>query len=110
MDLMTEEICGAALENEEFVKVPPDLPPEYCQYKDEGCEYALSCLDCPFPRCFHDAPGGRRRWLKEVRDREIVRLYRAGRQPAELKIMFDVSLRTIHRAIKSSNNHLPCGK
>ena len=27
-----------------------DLPPEFCRYRDEGCELAESCLDCPFPQ------------------------------------------------------------
>ena len=48
-----------------------DLPPEYCHYRDEGCEFADSCLDCPFPKCIYDEPGGRQRWLKEQRDREL---------------------------------------
>ncbi|MFH1031210.1 MAG: hypothetical protein V1767_01365 [Chloroflexota bacterium] len=26
-----------------------DLPPEFCQYRDEGCEVATSCLRCPLP-------------------------------------------------------------
>ncbi len=36
-----------------------DLPPEYCQYRDDGCELAGSCLKCPFKRCIHDEPGGK---------------------------------------------------
>jgi len=24
------------------------------RYKDDGCEYAPSCLDCPLPKCRHD--------------------------------------------------------
>ena len=27
-----------------------DLRPEFCQYRDEGCELAGSCLNCPFAR------------------------------------------------------------
>jgi len=37
----------------------PDLKPEYCHYKDEGCEYARSCLECPYPQCLYDEPRGR---------------------------------------------------
>jgi len=51
-----------------------DLPPEYCQYRDEGCEFADSCLNCSLPKCIYDQPGGRQHWLKGLRDREIVRL------------------------------------
>ena len=52
-----------------------DLPPEYCKYRDEGCEFAKSCLNCPLPRCIYDEPGGKQRWRKGQRDREIVRLF-----------------------------------
>ncbi len=31
-----------------------DLPPEYCHYRDEGCEFADSCLNCPLSRCIYD--------------------------------------------------------
>ena len=51
-----------------------DLPPEYCHYRDEGCELAVSCLECPFPECIFELPGGKRRWLKGLRNREVVRL------------------------------------
>ena len=52
-----------------------DLPPEYCRYRDEGCEFATSCLNCPFPKCIYEQPGGRRRWLKRQRNREMARLF-----------------------------------
>ena len=39
--------------------VGSDLPPEYCHYRDEGYELAGSCLNCPFPQCVYDEPGGR---------------------------------------------------
>ena len=35
-----------------------DLPPEYCRYRDEGCELADSCLNCPLSKCIYDEPGG----------------------------------------------------
>ena len=44
-----------------------DLPPEFCRYHDEGCEFASSCLNCPLPLCVHDEPGGRQRLLKRRR-------------------------------------------
>jgi len=77
-----------------------DLPPEYCSYRDEGCEYAASCLDCPFPRCFYDEPRGRQRWLKERRNKEIRRLFARGKKIYELAPLFGVSPRTIHRALR----------
>ena len=78
-----------------------DLPPEYCQYRDEGCEFAASCLDCPFPRCIYDEPRGRQQWLKGERDREMINLFtRGGRGVGELALMFGVSQRTVQRALK----------
>ena len=47
------------LEKEEDTENEPDLPPEYCHYRDEGCEFADSCLNCPFPQCIYDEPRGK---------------------------------------------------
>ena len=81
-----------------------DLPPEYCHYRDEGCEFAVSCLNCPLPKCVYEEPGGRQHWLKGQRDREIVRrFYIEGRGVKELSSMFGISQRTVQRALK---NHL----
>jgi hypothetical protein len=103
MDLMTSEISGVISEPEkEKVKHDElDLPPEYCRYKDEGCEYAGACLDCPFPQCLYDEPRGRQRWLKELRNREINRLFESGCKVRELASRFDLSDRTVQRALKS---------
>lgn len=79
-----------------------DLPPEYCRYRDEGCELAASCLNCPFPKCIYDEPRGRQRWLKGQRDREIVRrFYNEGKGVKELALQFGVSQRTVQRALKN---------
>ncbi|MFH0769531.1 MAG: helix-turn-helix domain-containing protein [Chloroflexota bacterium] len=78
-----------------------DLPPEYCRYRDEGCELASSCLECPFTRCIYDEPGGKQRWLKRLRAREMLRLFTAeGKGTKELALMFGVSRRTVQRALK----------
>jgi hypothetical protein len=80
-----------------------DLPPEYCHYRDEGCEYAASCLKCPFPQCLYDEPRGKQRWLKELRNREIARLFGGcGWGVKELAWLFGLSQRTIQRALKST--------
>lgn len=106
MDLLTHEISGDAteLEKEKTGQDERDLPPEYCCYKDEGCEYAKACLDCPFPQCLYDEPRGRQRWLKELRNREINRFYEAGRKVRELAVMFDVSDRTVQRAVRCASH------
>ena len=79
-----------------------DLPPEYCRYKDEGCELAESCLNCPFPSCIYDEPGGKQHLLKRQRDREIVRLFKKeGKGVKELAAIFGISQRTVQRALKN---------
>jgi len=80
-----------------------DLPPEYCHYRDDGCEFADSCLNCPFAKCIYDEPGGRQRWLKRQRDRQIARLFTVeGKGVKELALMFGLSQRTVQRALKNS--------
>ena len=80
-----------------------DLPPEYCHYRDEGCEFADSCLNCPLTKCIHDEPGGRQRWLKRQRDKQIIGLFTTeGKRVKELALMFGLSQRTVQRALKHS--------
>jgi len=102
MDMVCE-ICGDTPEEteKEISQNETDLPPEYCHYKDKGCEYAQSCLACPFPQCLYDEPRGRQRWLKELRNKEIKKLFNSGWKVKELALLFGVSLRTIQRALKS---------
>ena len=78
-----------------------DLPPEYCRYRDDGCEFVSSCLDCPFARCVYEERGGRRSWLKGLRDKEVVRLFDTeGKGIKEVALIFGVSQRTVQRALK----------
>ena len=103
MDLLTREIGDAEqeTEKEKAGKNELDLRPEYCRYRDEGCDYADSCLSCPFEQCLYDEPRGRQRWLKALRNREINRLFDGGWGINELALLFGVSQRTIQRALKS---------
>jgi len=83
----------------------PDLPPEYCQYRDGGCEFADSCLNCPLPKCIYELPGGRQQWLKGLRDKEVVRLFSTeGKGIKELALRFGVSQRTVQRILKRTKN------
>ena len=91
------------LEKEEATENEPDLPPEYCHYRDEGCEFADSCLGCSFQQCLYDEPRGKQRWLKELRNKEIAGLFSSGGWGVkELALMFGFSQRTIQRALKST--------
>jgi hypothetical protein len=103
MDLVTHGIGDREPETKEEAasQNESDLPPEYCRYRDEGCEYAESCLACPFEQCLYDEPRGRQRWLKARRNKEINRLFTGGWEMKELALLFGVSLRTIQRALKS---------
>ena len=83
-------------------KAPPDLRPEYCQFTDEGCALAESCLSCPFSECIYDGRGGKRRWSSRIRDREMARLHIIERKKInELAEMFGVSERTVERAVRA---------
>ena len=109
MVLETRETGGAEPEeNEGTSNDAQDLPPEYCHYRDEGCENAASCLECPFPQCLYDEPRGRQRWLKELRNREINRLFSGGLSVKELAGLFGVSQRTIQRALKEQVASVKC--
>ena len=80
-----------------------DHRPEFCSYRDEGCELADSCLNCPFDRCIYDEPGGKQVWMRRLRDREIARLHISeGKKVKELSEMFGVSERTVQRALKAA--------
>jgi hypothetical protein len=78
-----------------------DLPPEFTRYRDEGCEHAAKCLDCPFSKCLYEEPGGKERYFKSRRNGEIFRLSREGKKTHEIAGQFGVSERTVQRIIKA---------
>jgi hypothetical protein len=81
-----------------------DLPPEYCHYRDEGCEISSSCLNCPLPRCIYDQPGGRRRWLKKHRNYQIIKSASTrGLGVKELAAEYNLSQRTIQRVLNKAH-------
>ncbi len=97
--------------SEYIANITPDLPPEHCHYRDEGCELACSCLNCPFPGCIYDEPGGRQRWLKGQRDGQIVKLFSTNSKGVkELAVMFGISERTVQRALKRTLSRPEAGR
>jgi hypothetical protein len=81
---------------------PVDLPPEYCQYPDEGCEFSGTCLTCHLPVCVYDEPGGKKLFPKHQRTFEMARLFKnEGKSVRELASMFSVSVRTVQRALRA---------
>jgi transcriptional regulator of acetoin/glycerol metabolism len=92
----------------DFDDLELDLPPEYCHYQDNGCEFADSCLDCPFPDCLYDQPRGKQRWLKALRNEAVLRLFSdQAKRVKELALMFGVSRRTIQRILKQASISTP---
>jgi len=90
------------MELEKFDEIGLDLPPEYCTYPDEGCEFSESCLNCPLPLCVYEEPRGRQRLVKEIRNMKIVDLYlQGGKSTVELADIFGISQRTIQRTLKN---------
>jgi hypothetical protein len=95
----------SAMELETTADTELDLPPEYCHYKDEGCELAESCLNCPFPRCIYDVPRGKQLLLKSRRNRQILRQFQEeGKGVKELAAAFGISRRTVQRVLKNYRN------
>ncbi len=90
-------MCGCQ-EDDRFL----DLPPEFCFYQDEGCEFSEACLNCPLPVCVYDEPGGRRRLRNRMRAKQIARQFTTeGKGTGELAALHGISRRTVQRALKT---------
>ncbi|UCC17776.1 MAG: hypothetical protein JSU58_04295 [Dehalococcoidales bacterium] len=84
-----------------------DLLPEHIGYRDEGCDLADSCLNCPYEECIYDKPGGKRRWMKNERSAEMTRFHTEdGKTVTELAAMYGVSKRTVQRALRFARNEI----
>jgi hypothetical protein len=95
------------LDNLDQISIIPestdDLPPEYCTYKDQGCELAKACLECPLPQCALDKPWGQVRLNAARRDRQIRLLFQQEKlSVASLAAQFSVSPRTVRRALAAN--------
>jgi transposase-like protein len=81
-----------------------DLPPEYCQYEDDGCEFAESCLNCHLPVCVYDEPHGKQKIRIRRRAVEMARLNTVqGKTIKELAQIYGLSQRTIQRALNAAS-------
>jgi len=76
-----------------------DFVSEPCEYIDDGCDLFPSCLHCPLAKCRYDQPG--KQTGKQLRNREMIRLYTEGTGINELAQRFAVSKRTVYRVIAS---------
>jgi methylphosphotriester-DNA--protein-cysteine methyltransferase len=79
-----------------------DLLPDKVEWRDEGCEFFPSCLNCPLPRCVEDEPRGQQRLRMAARKRRMAELRRRGKSVKEIAELFGVSRRTVQRAFKKS--------
>jgi len=77
-----------------------DLLPDEIEWRDEGCEFYTSCLNCPLPRCVEDEPRGQQRLRMAARKRRMVELRQGGKSVKEIAELFGVSRRTVQRALR----------
>ena len=66
---------------------------------DDGCEYASRCLECPLPLCKYDSTLAILQMKLKERDDKIVRMFSAGKSKNEIAKKFNVSERTVDRAL-----------
>ena len=78
-----------------------DLLPDEIEWRDEGCEFFPSCLNCPLPKCVEDEPRGQQRLRMAARKRRMAELRRRGKSVKEIAELFGVSRRTVQRALKN---------
>jgi hypothetical protein len=65
--------------------------------RDQGCDLAPSCLDCPFAQCRHDR--GRRGAEAADRRRRALLAYDGGLDRHEAAAAIGISERTLSRAL-----------
>lgn len=78
--------------------------PEQMSYHDTGCEVSPSCLRCPLPQCKFDDPVWYQRYRRTGRDQQVLNAFEHGGLTVfDLARRFEVSTRTIHRALRRAN-------
>ena len=80
--------------------VRSDTLPENTRYRDDGCDAAVTCLECPLSLCKYDDPGWLQRENRRTRDDEIFRLRSQQVPVAEISKRFGISTRTVHRVVQ----------
>ena len=78
------------------------------EYVDTGCKLHPSCLQCPLPRCVHDAPptlhfsgGYEEQRQRNDRDKQIVAARVAGETITVIAERFKVSRGTVYRVLEA---------
>lgn len=90
---------------QEALEIPPrDALPEGHEYRDEGCEVASRCLECPLPACRYEFPRG----IQDIQQGQryaAIRSRRAeGASHAAISAELGVSLRTVQRALSAGGS------
>ena len=79
-----------------------DVDPSYKNYSDQGCEYAPSCLSCPYPECLWDLTYEKRMIvLGQGTHVEIIRLFYKDKKTAEeITKIVGCSAHTVKRVLR----------
>jgi DNA-binding CsgD family transcriptional regulator len=76
-----------------------DIIPDDVNWKDNGCEIYPSCLNCPLDKCMEEEPRGRQRLRMLARSKRMAELREQGKSIPEIARCFQVSQRTVQRAL-----------
>jgi len=67
--------------------------------KDTGCEFAPSCLNCPFPECMKDNPIQCQAFREQKKACQIIAMHQKGKSTKTIATELSISLRTVQRAL-----------
>ena len=81
-------------------KLRADALPEHLDYRDDGCEFATSCLRCPLARCRYDQPGSSRVLRQAPRDRALRQRRTEGAPIETIALEFGLSRRSVFRILR----------
>lgn len=91
------------------IEIRRDALPENANYPDTGCGAIVACLDCPLPACLEDEKSRQGLIVKSTARRELIReRINGGLTVEQVSIEFNVSERTVHRAVSTGRN--PVGR
>jgi DNA-binding NarL/FixJ family response regulator len=76
-----------------------DLLPDDINWRDGGCDFSPSCLNCPLPRCVEEEPRGQQRLRMDARKKRMLELKKDGKSVKEIAGLFGISTRTVQRAL-----------
>ena len=78
-----------------------DALPENANYRDEGCKYSPSCLDCPFKQCIFEMPAASRSLISYDRGEKIRRMrFEGGMKIDSIASKLRIGRSTVFRALR----------